>query len=233
MTKDAEIKTEQIRIALLAITCFGVLFTTVKLMLDPDAANRKVNNFVFPTNVLLADGEILESQLLTDTVVQEPKKYDAAIAGRLYRYRYDSIPLDIEMRYIIGTLGNVEGFIKNKTTIKLPTGKIFQKELYQEGIGYYGLFTYQNKAYLSSCINPQGESTVSTKQFLKNRDTYNIHLNRLLPWLLGKQSLVDRRCLWAHLSTPSNNVDDKIAYKTLEKAWFSFYRWWSPRFPKH
>jgi cyanosortase A-associated protein len=233
MTKDVEIKPDKIRIILLAVTCFGVLCTIGKLILDADAASRQVSNFAFPANVLLKDGQIVESQLLTDSAIQEQKKYDATIAGRRYRYRYDSILLDIEMRYIIGTLGNVEEFIKNNTTINLPPSKLFKTVRYQEGIGYYGLFIYQNKAYLSSCINPQGNSTVSTKQFFNNRNIYNIRLNRLLPWLLGEQSFFDRRCLWAHLSTPINDSDYQTTYKVLEKAWFACYLWWNPRFPKH
>jgi cyanosortase A-associated protein len=233
MTKNVERKKDKIRISLLAITYLGVLGTIGTLILDANAASRQVSNFAFPQNVLLKDGQILDSQLLTDTVVQKPKQYDAAIAGRRYQYRYDDIPLDIEMRYIIGTLGNVEQFIKTNTTINVSSGKMFQTIRYQEGIGYYGLFIYQNQAYLSSCINPQGNSTVNTKQFFNNRHIYDIRFNRLLPWLLGEQSLLDRRCMWAHLSIPMNNLDKQTAYKVLEKAWFSCYSWWSPHFPKH
>ncbi|MEH1902389.1 MAG: cyanoexosortase A system-associated protein [Nostoc sp.] len=223
----------QIRISLLAITCIGVFVTLGKLIFDADAASHKVSNFIFPANVLLTDGKILESQLLIDKVVQESRKYDAVIAGRRYRYRYNSIPLDIEMRYVVGTLGDVEGLIKNNTTINLPPGKAFQTVHQQLGIGYYGLFTYQNKAYLSSCINPQGDSTVTTGQFLHNRHIYNIRLNRFLPWLLGEESFLDRRCLWAHLSITVNNADYQSAYKLLEKAWLSCYFSWSTRFPKY
>ncbi|MEH2379712.1 MAG: cyanoexosortase A system-associated protein [Nostoc sp.] len=222
-----------IRISLLAVTCVGVFLTLVKLIFDADAASHKVSDFVFPTNFLLTDGKILESQLLIDKVVQESTKYDVVIAGRRYRYRYNSIPVDIEMRYVVGTLGDVEGLIKNNTTINLPPGKVFQTVHQQLGIGYYGLFTYENKAYLSSCMNPQGDGTVTTEQFLHNRQIYNIRLNRFLPWLLGEQSFLDKRCLWAHLSIPVNNADYQSAYQLLEKAWLSCYRWWSPRFPKH
>ncbi len=222
-----------IRISLLAVTCIGVFFTLEKLIFDADAASHKVSNFVFPASVLLTDGKILESQLLIDKVVQESRKYDTVISGRRYRYRYNSIPLDVEMRYVVGTSGNVEGLIKNNTTINLPSGKVFQTVRQQLGIGYYGLFTYQNKAYLSSCINSQGDSTVTTEQFLHNGYIYNIRFNRLLLWLLGEQSLLERRCLWAHLSINVNNADYQSAYHLLEKAWLSCYRWWSPRFPKH
>lgn len=222
-----------IRISLLSVTCIGVFLTLGKLIFDADAASHEVSKFVFPANVLLTDGKILESQLLTDKVVPESKKYDAVIAGRRYRYSYNSIPVDIEMRYVVGTLGNVEGLIINNTTINLPSGKVFKTVRQQLGIGYYGLFTYQNKVYLSSCINPQGDSTVTTEQFLHNRHIYNIRFNRFLPWLLGEQSFLDRRCLWAHLSINVNNADYQSAYQFLEKAWLSCYRCWSHRFPKH
>ncbi|MDZ7957544.1 MAG: cyanoexosortase A system-associated protein [Aulosira sp. DedQUE10] len=220
------------RIGLLAVTCFGVFFTVAKLVFQNDATIHTVKPLAFPATVVLSGNKMWESQALTDTVVQQSRQYDAVISGRRYRYRYQNIPLDIEMRYVVGTLGNVEGMIYNNTNLKLPMGKIFQTVRQQPGVGYYGLFAYKNQAYLSSCINPQGESTVSTEQFLHNRHIYNLRFRRLLPWLLGEESFFDRRCLWAHLSTPVNNSDYQSAYQRIEKAWFDCYRWWNPRFPK-
>jgi cyanosortase A-associated protein len=49
---------------------------------------------------------------------------------------------------------------------------------------------------------------------------------------LGQEGLKDRRCLWAHLSVPLKNSSPEAAYQVLEKAWFSWYQWWQPRFPK-
>ncbi|MEH2421962.1 MAG: hypothetical protein V7K48_13870 [Nostoc sp.] len=101
-----------------------IFFILEKLIFDTNAASHQVSKFVFPANVLLIDGKILESQLLIDKLVQKSRKYDAVIAGRRYRYSYNSIPVDIEMRYVVGTSGNTEELIINNTTINLPPGII-------------------------------------------------------------------------------------------------------------
>lgn len=223
---------QQVRMPLIAVTFVGVLFTLLRLILDPNAGNHKVTPFAFPPDVPLPEGQLLESQPLTDTVAQLPRQYNAVIAGRYYRYSQNGIPLDIEMRYVVGTLGDVESFIRNYAAMHLPPGQVFQALRQQEGVGFYGVFVHQGRAYLSTCINSHGGSTVTMEQFLHNRHTYDFRFSRLLPWLLGQESLRDRRCLWVHLSTPLNQADSKSAYTVLEKAWFSWYRWWSPRFPK-
>jgi cyanosortase A-associated protein len=53
-----------------------------------------------------------------------------------------------------------------------------------------------------------------------------------MPILLGQEALLDKRCLWVYLSIPLRNSSPEEAYKTLEQAWFSWYQWWQPRFPK-
>ncbi|MBO3458905.1 cyanoexosortase A system-associated protein [Aetokthonos hydrillicola Thurmond2011] len=221
-------KWQKIRMLLLALTCIGVLANLGKLIVEPEAGNHKVTEFNFPTDVPLIGSKMLESKPLIDTVIQQPRKYDSVISGRVYHYTQNGISLNIEMRYVLGTLGNVEGFITQK-----PDGKLFQSIRKQQGIGFYGLFVAQNKAYLTSCINSRGGSTVTIEQFLQNRRSYDLDLSRLQPWLFGQQSLTDRRCLWAHLSTPLNKANSNSAYQVLEKAWFFWYRWWSLHFPQH
>lgn len=223
---------QQVRTPLIAATFVGVIFTVGRLIIDPNAVHQKVNSFTFPSEVPLHEGQLRESQPLMDTVAQLPRQYNAAIAGRYYRYTQKGVFLDLEMRYMVGTLGDVESFIKNYTAIHLPSGQVFQTLRQQEGVGFYGLFVYQNRAYLSTCINPNGGSTVTTEQFLHNRHTYDLRFSRLLPWFLGQESLRDRRCLWVHLSTPLKNADSLSAYLVLEKAWFYWYSWWMLHFPK-
>lgn len=221
----------EMRNKLLCLTCAGVFFTIGKLSFDPKAANRQVAAFTFPETIPLTEGKISESKPLTNIVIQQPRKYEAIIAARHYHYTQNGVPLDIDMQYIVGTLGNVEQIVETYVGVNLPPGKLFQDLRQKQGIGFYGMFVYQNKAYLSSCINARGGSTVTTKQFVRNRRSYDISLNRLQPWLLGDESLLDRRCLSANLSTPVNNGDSKSAYQVLEKAWFPWYNWWSSHFP--
>lgn len=221
-------KSQEVRIYLLAFICLGVLVTLGKLIIDPEAGNRKVSEFTFPSDVPLVGAKMLESKPLIDTVIQQPRQYDSVISGRRYRYTKNGITFNIEMRYVVGTLGNVEGFIT-----KNPNRKVFQSIRKEQGIGFYGLFVSQDKAYLTSCINSHGGSTVTTEQFLQNQRSYDFNLSRLKPWLFGQQSLTGRRCLWAYLSTPLKNGDSNFTYQVLEKAWFFLYHWWSLHFPQH
>ncbi len=73
---------------------------------------------------------------------------------------------------------------------------------------------------------------------MQNRYVHALQVNRLLPWLLGRETLVDRRCLWTLMSMPlpmgakSNSIASEKVFKALETAWFSWYQWWQPKFLK-
>ncbi len=68
--------------------------------------------------------------------------------------------------------------------------------------GIYALFEAHGKAYLSTCVNAQGPTTVTREQFLANRTTYDLKPDRLLPILIGQANIRDSRCLWINLSMP-------------------------------
>lgn len=212
-----------LRLMLLATTFSGVFLVLIKSILYPAPSNSTVNSFVFPQSVPLQGWQPLASEPLVDaTTAPAPK-----VSGRHYRYSQNSLPLDIEMRYFIGTSGDVKDFIKTYNSIQASPA-LRQKD----GIGFYGLFTHQEKAHLSACINPYGGSTFTARQFKQNFNAYNLQFNRLLPWLLGQDNLQDERCLWTYLSVPLKSSSPELAYQQLEKVWFSWYQWWQPRFPK-
>lgn len=214
---------KNIRLSFLAVTTIGVFLVLAKSILIPAEDKRTASAFVFPNAVPLAEWQSLPSKSLVPQ--SQRLKY---LSGRKYEYIQNELALNIEMRYIVNTVGDVKEYIKQET---LPLSKVIQRQ--QTGIGFYNLFTYQEKAYLSSCINPRGGTTVTDRQFKQNRNTYDVQLNRLLPWLLGQQNLKDNRCLWTHLSVPLKHTTPDHAYQKLETAFFSWYQWWEPRFPKY
>lgn len=214
---------KNLRIPFLAVTLSSVFLVLGKVILYPAVSNRTATPFVFPPAVPLPEWQTLPSQSLVAQTTQDPNY----ISGKRYQYTQKSLPLDIEMRYLVNTVGDVKDFLKTYTSISLsPTLR------QQEGVGFYGLFTYQGKAYLSSCINPYGGSTVTDNQFKQNRNTKDLQISRLLPWLLGQEDLKDERCLWTQLSIPLRYSSPEPTYQILEKAWFSWHQWWQPRFPK-
>lgn len=224
---------EKIRISFLTIIFGSVFFFLGRAILLPTASKVKITSFIFPTAVPLPEWQLKNNQPLAVSMTESPNY----LSGRYYQYIRNGLLLDIEMRYIVNTKGDVKSFIQDYSSIPPFPAQLPLVLRQQEGIGFYGLFTYQQRAYLSTCINSRGGSTVTDLQFRQNRDIYDNILNmrfkeRLLPWLQGRGSIRDMRCLWTHMSIPIKSSSSEDAYQTLEKAWFSWYEWWRPRFPQ-
>lgn len=223
---------EKIRIALLVAIFGSVFFCLGRVILIPTAGKVKVTSFVFPTAVPLPEWQLKKSYPLTSSMT-ENLNY---LSGRHYEYVQNGLSLDIEMRYLINTDGDVKSFIQY-SSMPPSFDRLSPILRQQPGIGFYSLFTDQQRAYLSTCINSRGGSTVTDSQFRQNRYIYDSiydmrFKDRLIPWLQGRVSIRDMRCLWAHLSIPLKNSSPKDAYKTLETAWFFWYEWWHTRFPQ-
>lgn len=224
---------KQLRMPLLVLTCANVLFVLVRTILDPTIGKHTVTPFVFPSVVTLPQWQLVASHpLKAQTIERPPPLSKFILPARQYRYIQNDLRLDIEMRYKVETDGDVKQFIKDNTAIRFLLDQPLLIVRQQEGLGFYGLFVYQKRAYLDACINSQGGSTFTREQFSYNRIHYDVQFNRLLPWLLGQEALRDKRCLWTHLSIPLNQSSPESAYLILERAWFSWYKWWSTRFPK-
>lgn len=216
---------EKLRLSLLAVI-FGSVFCVLgKTILVPTPGNSTVTPFVFPAAVPLPEWQALKSRPLAATPIAESPNPSA----RHYRYIQNDLTLDIEMRYLVNTLGHVQFFIRS---IQQFPGQITFASRHKQGVGFYYLFTHERRAYLSTCINSRGGTTVSEAQFLQNRYLYDMQFGRLLLWLLNQGSFQDKRCLWAHLSIPLKNSASENAYQTLEQAWQDWYEWWQPRFPQ-
>lgn len=212
---------KQLRIPFLAFTLSGVLFVLGTIVLLPTKDKQTVTAFTFPQEVPLPQWQFTISRPLP----QPTKKIYQVIAQKHYQYLNKNLVLDIEMRYLKD--GDVVQFLRDFTFISSPA--VVRQ---QQGVGYYGLGVEKQRAYLSACINPQGGSTFTNEQFNQNLHTHAIQPKRLLSWILSQEQLQDNRCLWAHLSVPLKNSSPEAAYQVLEKAWFSWYRWWEARFPK-
>lgn len=208
---------------------FGsALFVLGKTTLAPVTSNRTASSFIFPIAVPLPQWQLSSSRTLADSITKGPK----SLSGKHYQYIQKDLTLDIEMRYMVKTHGNVKSFIEKYYSLPLSSGQLRMVLRQHEGIGSHHLFTYQQRAYLSTCINSSGGSTVSASQFNRNRLVYDLRLSRLFPWLLGQGFVRDRRCLWTHLSIPLKNSSPEEEYRILETVWESWYQWWSPRFPE-
>jgi cyanosortase A-associated protein len=212
---------KQFRLPLLALTFSSVFLVLAKVIIYPNAEKSTLIPLIFPETVPLS-----EWQLNTKYSQPTSTKDDSnLIAQKHYQYTQKNVPLDIEMRYV--TIFDVSQLLKEYNLIS-SSAEVRQRQK----VGYYGLGVDKGRAYLSACINPHGSSTFTSQQFSQNRSLYDRPWQRLLPWLMGKKPIEDKRCLWTHLSIPVNNSSPESAYKKLENVWFSWHQWWQPRFPK-
>lgn len=214
------------RSAIVFSTAIASIVVLGKSLAYPVVQSSSVSKFAFPKSIPLSRSQFVSSDAVNPYLVRPPA-YIAGdfIAGKRYRYLYGEKYLDIEMRYLNNTNGDLKSFINSQTGKLLPTLKDSDR-------GFYSIYSDENKAYLSACINSRGGSTVTNDQFNRDRLIYDVRLNRILPWLLGQAELKDRRCLWAHLSIPlESKAFQEKTYQTLKIAWFDWYDWWQSNFP--
>lgn len=221
---------ERIRLNLLIITGCSILLGIGKSILFPPIIQPEtVLKYRFPDIIALASWKSLPSQPL-DSQYPVPSEL---ISSRSYRYSKANVTLTIEMRYAIEKGGGIIEFVKHYTPVNSSAMGIGTREdRYQESTGFYTLFTNKNTAYLLSCINPRGGSTIRSEQFNSNRYRYDLNFNRIVNWVVGKGNIRDMRCLWTQLSIPLKQISQNQAYSLLESAWIDWYKWWYPRFPK-
>jgi cyanosortase A-associated protein len=217
---------KQIRFGLLVVVSGAALVVFVKTALYPNQPKSNFAAYDFPQTVPLTGWQALDSHSLSNPIPEQTNYR----SGRQYRYTQQHVSLDIEIRYIVGTDGDIKAFIAQYIKPSKPLNQLNWMMRQEEGVGSYALFIDQGKAYLSSCINPYGGSTVTDREFKYNRNFHDIR-HRLIPWLLG-ESLKDERCLWTIASTSLQNASSESSYSLLEKTWFEWNEWWHLHFPE-
>ncbi len=235
--KSENLKGQKIRLGLLVILVSSSLLILVRSLVDSNIG--KPTPFSFPKQIELAlefpqaKSKLTskQSESITDNkdFFGKPKY----LSGEIYKYLLDDLPIDIDLRYAIGTDGDVPLFVKELGNIEINEDQLRQKIAPKDAIGYHVTFTHQNRAYLTACINPRGISTVTKEQFEDNASDRATDRDVVIGWLLGQKDLRDRRCLWTLISTPiTSDSDLNVINQKLEKIWISWYEWWKPQFPQ-
>lgn len=232
------------RHALALSTLVGVAVALIGSVAVPQTGRRSVRPYQFPEAIPLARWEHIHSQPIPFPA-QDRQGHDRVMAAQRYTYKSTGksagITVEIKAFYIVGTLGNVKGFVEQWAPVNGDKTQETQARQSQETIqnwmpqslegGSYGLFTDGNWVYLSSCVNPRGGSTWTDEEFLHNRHQFDIRLKRLLPVLLGQESLRDRRCVWSHLAMPTRGQSVEVAFTQLTEVWKPWLSWWTGHFP--
>lgn len=222
----------KIKNVFLSIVLGIVLLTLGKLMIDGNAGKQQVNNFEFPTQVPLEGWKKMKTMAIESNQPETDKPYDRILAAQKYYYQQDNKDLEIKMSYVVGTLGRakIKVALQQQYTRNLTPEQISPEWTKKDNL-QYAILDFDGRSHLISCINSRGGSTVTSDEFRKNRRKHDLQPSRLLPWLMGKETLLDRRCLWAELSLPIQEDSKEESHKLLESTWFTWYDWWSDNFP--
>ena len=220
----------QYRNNFLTFTCIGFCLATIYSFVQPTVGNRQVASFSFPKSIPLKSWQLIKTESVSHRQPEKNKQKELIASGKSYFYSKNNFSLEVEMLYLVGTRGNVHSLLENEVAI--PANLLKRADTHKlEDIGFYTTFSDKNRAYLSSCINPRGSTTVTQKQFSQNRYKHDFKYTLLLAWLFGKGTIRDRRCLLTNLSIPLENLQPEIANKVLQEVWQDWYSWWQPRFP--
>jgi cyanosortase A-associated protein len=223
-------QTFQHRFSTLAL--IGVAIALGWAILNPQAGRREVRPFAFPADIPLSGWRLQNSQALT---FREPevKHVNVPIAGRRFHYQAiaaPSFPLEVKAVYVVGTLAEVRGLVKQLGNIELKGNTTWTVQ--ESEAGHYAWFVQADRTYLTSCLNPRGGNTVTSEEFLHNRHTLDFQPQRLAWVLLGQEGLRDRRCLWIQISTPIQGLDPEVTRQRLKSFWLPWQAWWRDRFPQ-
>jgi cyanosortase A-associated protein len=226
-------KNQKIRFGLLALFV-GASFLILGRSLIDDSIG-KPTPFVFPERIEFAQVQTQTSAATSPETIVDTKDFYGKpryLSGKSYKYAVDNIPIDIAFRYAVGTNGDLFLYLKEYGNIEINEDDLRQKTV-RDSTGYYAAFEYQNRAYVTACINPRGISTVTKEQFEDNASDRATDRDVVIGWLLGQKDLRDRRCLWTLMSTPIESDSDRnAANQKLEKTWTLWYEWWKLRFPQ-
>lgn len=217
---------KSIRVTILGTTLIGGLLVLGKTIATPKATKAPSQTSALPATVPLAGWQ---------TIAAAPIRSSSTTVGQQYQYRQGRTLLTVELRQEVGD-GNVSRFLFVHTPIRGANANLQIK--YQAGTGFYGVLVHDGMAYLSACMNARGESTVTEYQFTQNLYRHSLKPVRILPWLLGGEPLLDRRCLWTLMSVPTNpkllsssSTSNGGTLRKLEGAWSTWYQWWQANFP--
>jgi cyanosortase A-associated protein len=224
------------RQSLLLLLCGGAICVLGSAAINnPSKSNLQAPAaFSFPQQVPLSGLQMSASR----SIAAHQFKNGKVATGMSYRYQHSPQPIEIEMRYITDGVANLPHLpTLLEAFTKIPATAIAQPSSLKErsGVGFYSLFVEGKTAYFSTCINPQGISTVTGDKFIANTTpslvSGRFQLDRVLPWVLGRQTLRDSRCLWTLISTPIDAATPDATMKTLETVGVNWTQWWQAHFP--
>ncbi len=214
---------------LLPIAGVTMAITTVLTILVPQIGRREISPLQFSSQLNLSDWE-QENSISLVTTPQTELTHHRLRSGRKYHYKKQQRQVEAALRFISPTFGNIEKYLQKTYDKTFQIAYQQGQTNYLPSFGYYRLFKDEKQAYLSACLTPTFESTVSQRQYVSQANRQVFNWQTLIPRLLGEKSLRERRCLWVNLSTPLNSNSPETSYQLLESVFKTGYPKWQGLF---
>lgn len=224
-----------LQITILALLLGSAVFILGKSVIYPKAAKPDP---MLPKSASLPEWKFLSTNPILNSIASDlddiKPQHSRLISGRIYHFIRPQQNLDLEIRYLGETDGDVRKMLKQYKSILIPKAITTNSSILRQraGIGSYILFTEAERMNLSACINPSGKSSVTRNQFESDRNNYDLQFSRIGAWLKGEAELREQSCLWVNLSMSIKNDSDQARYQLaqnlavqdLEAAWFHWYQ---------
>jgi cyanosortase A-associated protein len=228
----------------------GLIFLSFSLLFSPIEGVNKISSYQFPDQIPLSNWKSVDghaSNLIGKNLKPnhssreeygiELDKLNKILAGRVYYYKNNNIRLTVNTNYIVNTLANINSYYDN-----------FEKSSYLKNAvekkgkdGFYLNFTNENQLYFTACVNSQGKTSVTSRQFINyfyphqimnyfyKSSLINFKIDHIiLNSLMGKMLLNDKRCLLLEVSIDSRSPDRDAQ---LMAVWTELVSYWQKNFP--
>jgi len=222
----------------------GLIFLYLSLFFSPIAGINQIASYQFPDKIPLANWKIVDSYPSTwigKNLKPDPlstgeygiglDRVNKILGGRVYRYKNNNNnELTVNANYIVNTFASINHYYDSFEKLSQLKNAVEKKEK----DGFYLNFTNQNQLHFTACVNSEGKTTVTPRQFrsyfYSSSYSYSssLKIGSILNWLMGKALLKDKRCLLLEASIDSRSPDRDAQ---LTAAWTELVSYWQNNFP--
>ncbi|MBD2325537.1 cyanoexosortase A system-associated protein [Alkalinema sp. FACHB-956] len=177
----------------------SVWAVAIQGVMNPKMFLREYHPHPFPETLQIESFQDLTHTTLAVKNTTTPQ-YDRILATRQYDYTYQQKPLSLELRYVVDTEGDLGKLMDEQ--MGLPKEINDTAKMLVNSIGTYRSFTYQKRAYVSTCLTPTGRAVINKTQFQKQQYLHLLEPKVWGRWAIGQGNLLEQRCIWAQISMP-------------------------------
>jgi cyanosortase A-associated protein len=205
------------RIALNSILAALSVFIVVKTIIFP-VEQKKIadSSEEIPSKILLSKAQFVKSKPLLGELPRYKNGYE-------YQYREYSQQeiITVQLRHESDSDGNVSRLVSLYQSIQPAT---IQWQVISNSQGNYAIFNYQQKLHFTACLNKQGNTSVTERDFAINSYPSLGDLQRLFSWLMGIKNFTDSQCWWILLTvdlSPNITTNQELInfVKNIDVIW--------------